>query len=58
MAIENEYRREAERCRVQAERASKSADRVFWLMLAQNWQTLAQQSGRQPEPKSKTMNAD
>ena len=58
MAIEDEYRREAERCRVQAERAPKSADRAFWLMLAQNWQTLAQQSERQPEPELKTTSAD
>ena len=44
MAVEDEYRKHAERCAAQAESSTEPADRAFWLLLAQNWQLLAQDS--------------
>jgi hypothetical protein len=42
MAVEDEFRKHAERCRRTAEASTKTADRAFWLLLAENWQRLAQ----------------
>jgi hypothetical protein len=42
MVVEDEYRKHADKCRFLAECSSKPADRAFWLLLAQNWQLLAQ----------------
>jgi hypothetical protein len=47
MTISDQYRKQAETCREQAEHSVKPADRAFWLLLAQNWQTLAQDSEEQ-----------
>ena len=44
MTVEDEYRKHADRCRFLAECSPKMADRAFWLLLAQNWQLLAQDS--------------
>ena len=44
MTVEDEYRKHADRCRFLAECSPKMADRAFWLLLAQNWQLLAQNS--------------
>jgi hypothetical protein len=44
MNVADEFRKNAERCRVEAERATETADRAFWLLLAENWQKLAQDS--------------
>jgi hypothetical protein len=43
VSVEDEYRKHAERCRVMAENSPKTADRAFWLLLAENWQFLAQE---------------
>jgi hypothetical protein len=40
--ITDEYRKQAERCRKNAEGSSKQEDRAFWLLLAANWLKLAQ----------------
>jgi hypothetical protein len=42
--IADEFRKQAERCRAHAESATKNADRAFWLLLAQNWQTMAEEA--------------
>jgi hypothetical protein len=42
MSVADEYRKQAERCRARAESSRKPADRAFWLLLAENWQRLAQ----------------
>jgi hypothetical protein len=42
MSVEDEYRKQADRCRLMAENSAKAADCAFWLLLAQNWQALAQ----------------
>jgi hypothetical protein len=44
MTDKDEYRKHADRCRFLAECSPKMADRAFWLLLAQNWQLLAQDS--------------
>jgi hypothetical protein len=44
MSVEDEYRKHAGRCRFLAECSPKPVDRAFWLLLAQNWQLLAQDS--------------
>jgi hypothetical protein len=48
MADEDEYRKHADKCRFLAECSSKPADRAFWLLLAQNWQLLAQDMEAEP----------
>ena len=48
MTIEDDFREHAERCRLMAEASAKSADRASWLLLAQNWQTLAQDMEADP----------
>jgi phytoene/squalene synthetase len=48
MAVADEYRKHAEKCRILAEAAPKSSDRAFWLLLAQNWQLLAQDVEAEP----------
>jgi hypothetical protein len=48
MAVEDEFRKHAERCRRMGESSTKKADRAFWLLLAENWQRLAQD--REAEP--------
>jgi hypothetical protein len=40
--VRDEFRKHAERCRLMAERSRRPADRAFWLLLAENWQLLAQ----------------
>jgi hypothetical protein len=47
-AVADEYRKQAERCRVRAENSSQNADRAFWLLLAQDWPTLAQDMEAEP----------
>lgn len=42
MGVEDEFRNHAERCRLMAEGSAITADRAFWLLLAENWQRLAQ----------------
>ena len=42
MSVAEQYRKQAEQCRTQAENSPKPADRVFWLSLAESWQKLAQ----------------
>lgn len=49
MTDEDEYRKHADRCRFLAECSPKQADRAFWLLLAQNWQLLAQDSEAEAE---------
>ena len=53
MAVEDEYRKHAERCRLLAEASYKLEDRAFWLLLAQNWQLLAQDSEEERDPDSR-----
>jgi hypothetical protein len=48
MAVEDAFRKHAERCRLMAEVSTTTADRAFWLLLAENWQMLAQD--REAEP--------
>ena len=43
MAIADEFRKNAERCRAEAENAAELGDRAFWLLLAESWQKLAQE---------------
>jgi hypothetical protein len=40
--VTDEYRKQAEQCRKNAEASSKKEDRAFWLLLAANWMKLAQ----------------
>jgi acyl transferase domain-containing protein len=47
MAVVDEYRRQAERCRMRAEGPGHPADHAFWLLLAEKWQMLAQASEQQ-----------
>jgi len=42
MSVQDEYRKQAERCRLRAENSAKAADCAFWLLLAEKWQVLAQ----------------
>jgi hypothetical protein len=44
-----EFRKHAGRCRLEAENAAEMADRAFWLLLAENWQKLAQESEDKPK---------
>ncbi|HEX3339721.1 MAG TPA: hypothetical protein VHT68_11185 [Pseudolabrys sp.] len=44
----DQFRKHADRCRLHAEMSSKPADRAFWLLLAQNWQLLAQDMEAEP----------
>jgi hypothetical protein len=53
MSVEDEYRKHADRCRLLAECSSEQADRAFWLLLAQNWQLLAQDSEAEAEDELK-----
>jgi len=48
MTVEDEFRKHAERCRLMAEASTKTADRGFWLLLAENWQRLAQDTEAKP----------
>jgi len=48
VSVEDEYRKHAERCRLMAETSLKPSDRAFWLLLAQSWQTLAQDTEAEP----------
>jgi hypothetical protein len=48
MTVEDEFRKHAERCRHMAEASTKTADRAFWLLLAENWQRLAQHTEEKP----------
>jgi hypothetical protein len=40
--VTDEYRKQAEQCRKNAEGSLKQDDRAFWLLLAANWLKLAQ----------------
>jgi hypothetical protein len=40
--VTDEYRKQAERCRKNAEGSLKQEDKAFWLLLAENWLKLAQ----------------
>jgi hypothetical protein len=48
MAVEDEYRKHADKSRFLAECSPKRTDRAFWLLLAQNWQLLAQDMEAEP----------
>jgi hypothetical protein len=48
MTVEDAFRKHAERCRVMAGSSTTTADQAFWLLLAESWQTLAQD--REVEP--------
>jgi hypothetical protein len=48
MTVEDAFRKHADRCRVMAEVSTTTADQAFWLLLAENWQRLAQD--REAEP--------
>jgi hypothetical protein len=39
--LENRYRRHAAECERNAEEATKAADRLAWLQLAEDWKKLA-----------------
>jgi hypothetical protein len=43
-----EFRKHAGRCRSQAESATQMADKAFWLLLAENWQKLAEEFEDKP----------
>jgi hypothetical protein len=58
MADEDEYRKHADKCRFLAECSSKPADRAFWLLLAQNWQLLAQDLEEERDPDLQKTEAD
>ena len=47
--VHYEFRKHAGRCRAEAENATEMADRAFWLLLAENWQKLAQESEEKPK---------
>ena len=49
-----EFRKHAGRCRLQAESATEMADRAFWLLLAENWQKLAEESEGKPKDELET----
>lgn len=53
--VEDEFRKNAERCRLMAEASPKASDRVFWLLLAENWQTLAQDREAEPPDEREQM---
>ena len=40
--VTDEYRKQAEQCRKNAEGSLKQEDKAFWLLLAENWLKLAQ----------------
>jgi hypothetical protein len=40
--VADEYRKQAQQCRKNAEGSLKQEDRAFWLLLAANWLKLAQ----------------
>ena len=44
VTVNDQFRKHAERCRMMAEKSPRPADRAFWLLLAENWQLLAQDS--------------
>jgi hypothetical protein len=44
VTVHDQFRRHAERCRLMAEKSPRPADSAFWLLLAENWQLLAQDS--------------
>jgi hypothetical protein len=48
MGIEEAFRKHAERCRIMAKASSNTSDRAFWLLLAQDWQMLAQDIEAEP----------
>jgi hypothetical protein len=54
MAVEDEFRKHAERCRRMGETSTKKADRAFWLLLAENWQRLAQDREAEPPDDKET----
>lgn len=58
MSVADEYRKQAERCRVRAESSRKSTDRAFWLLLAENWQRLAQGLEEQRDDELQELDAD
>jgi hypothetical protein len=55
MTVEDAFRKHAESCRLMAEASTKTADRAFWLLLAQNWQTLAQDREAEPPDEQEPM---
>jgi hypothetical protein len=48
MAVSDEYRKQAERCQQRAVDAIKDSDKAFWLLLAENWQKLAEDYDQRP----------
>jgi hypothetical protein len=40
--VTDEYRKQAEQCRKNAEGSLKQEDKAFWLLLAENWLKFAQ----------------
>ena len=58
MSVAGEYRKQADRCRTSAESSRKPADRAFWLLLAENWQKLAQSVEEQRHEELQELDAD
>ncbi|HEY1475894.1 MAG TPA: hypothetical protein VGF53_17625 [Pseudolabrys sp.] len=54
--VTDEYRKQAEACCKRAEASAKTADRAFWLLLAENWRKLAQ--ALEDRPASEIQNGD
>ena len=44
MSITNQYRKRADECRDQAEKATRPIDKTAWLVLAEDWLKLAENS--------------
>jgi len=58
MALEDQFRKNAERCRLMAEASINTSDRAFWLLLAENWQTMAQdREAEQPDERDQVQPA-
>src|SRR5215467_4547793 len=55
MTVEDAFREKAERCRVMAEASTTNADQAFWLLLAENWQRLAQDREAEPPDEREQM---
>jgi hypothetical protein len=52
------YRRAAEECQLNAEKAARSADREAWLRLAADWAKLAQSAELNPLLETRGRNPD
>ena len=55
MMVEDAFRKHAEGCRLMAGASTTTADRAFWLLLAESWQTLAQDREAEPPEEREQM---